>query len=142
MGGSALTPVERADVQGLTAFGYGKLTEACYLLARVKDRSMAREWCANAPVSTAEELPNAPDTAMQIAFTAQGLLNLGADGGLVAQFSSEFCSGMAENPSRSRRLGDTGPGDPDSWSWGSGGNVPDLVVCLFANTAVQDRTGP
>ena len=34
--------VELDDVQGLVRFGYGHLTEACFLLLRVKDPAAAR----------------------------------------------------------------------------------------------------
>ncbi len=66
-----------ATCKGLAAFGYGKLTEACYLLLRVRNADAARAWIASAPVSTAEYRQPPPDTALQIAFTPSGLRALG-----------------------------------------------------------------
>jgi deferrochelatase/peroxidase EfeB len=127
-----VNPVDYGDVQGLAMFGYGKLTEACYLLLRVRDADAARTWIASTHFTTAEPLPTAPDTAIQIAFTPSGLRALGVPESAIAGFSSEFLGGMAGPGSRSRRLGDTGKSDPSQWWWGGSDHVPDVVVMLFA----------
>ena len=36
------SPVDYSDVQGLVRFGYGKLTESCFLLLRVRNAAAAR----------------------------------------------------------------------------------------------------
>jgi hypothetical protein len=116
MGGTALrdavSPIDYSDVQGLALFGYGKLTEACFLLLRIRSAESARAWIESAPVSTAEYRQPAPETALQIAFTPTGLRALGVPEGAMAAFSPEFLNGMAGEASRSRRLGDTGKSDP------------------------------
>jgi deferrochelatase/peroxidase EfeB len=136
MGSDALrgnvTPVDYGDVQGLAAFGYAKLTEARFLLLRIRDAAAARAWIASAPVSTAEPRQSAPDTALQIAFTASGLRVLGMPASGMAAFSPEFLKGMAGEASRSRRLGDVGKSDPAGWLWGGARKDPDLVVLLYA----------
>ena len=38
------SPIDYADVQGLVRFGYKRMTEASYVLARVKDAAAARAW--------------------------------------------------------------------------------------------------
>jgi deferrochelatase/peroxidase EfeB len=131
MGGVTLSPVDYKDVQGLARFGYAKLTEACYLLLRIRNAEAARAWLGSAPVSTAEYLPVAPDTGLQIAFTPSGLRAMNVPETAIAGFSSEFLSGMAGGANRSRRLGDIGASDPAQWGWGAD-VVPDLVVMLFA----------
>ena len=136
MGGSLVTLVDRDDVQGLVAFGYGKLTEACYLLAQIQDPSAARAWLKKHHPTTAQHLA-APDKAMQIAFTSQGLLTLELNPQIAGQFSSEFLSGMAGDLNRSRRLGDNGANDPASWLWGAPGTVPDVIVLLFARSGLD-----
>ena len=65
--------VDDEDTQGLLRFGYGGLTEACYVLARVRDIAAARAWLASAPIANAVEMPEPPVTALQVAFTAAGL---------------------------------------------------------------------
>jgi len=120
------------DMQGLARFGYGKLTEACYPLLRIRDAAAARAWLAAAPVSNAEFRKQPPETALQIGFTAPGLRALGVPDATVAGFSAEFLGGMAGETSRSRRLGDIGASDPSKWRWGGAGEVPDLVLMLFA----------
>jgi deferrochelatase/peroxidase EfeB len=125
---------DSSDVQGLAAFGYGKMTEACFLLLRVRNPEAARAWIASASVlvSTAEYRQTPPPTALQIAFTPAGLLALGVPDRIVDGFAVEFLEGMAGNPNRSRRLGDIGWNDPAKWIWGSGDNTVDLAVMLYA----------
>ena len=125
--------LDYGDVQGLVRFGHGRLEDACYLLLDVADASAARAWLCNAPVTTAVTMTPPPDVALQIAFTAKGLRRLGVPETALAQFSDEFITGMAGEPSRSRRLGDIGADAPGHWDWGgSEAELPDLVVMLFA----------
>jgi deferrochelatase/peroxidase EfeB len=126
------TSIDPKDVQGLVRFGYGRLKEACYLLLRIRDAGAARAWCSQAPVSTAEFQQRPPDVALQVAFTYPGLRTLGLPPDVLAGFSAEFQAGVAEDENRSRRLGDIGPSAPADWWWGGAGDIPDLVVMLFA----------
>jgi hypothetical protein len=135
-----VTPVDLGDVQGLTAYGYSKLTEARFLLLRIRDAAAARAWIASAPVSTAEVRPSAPEAALQIAFTASGLRSLGVPESAMAGFSPEFLKGMAGEASRSRRLGDIGKSDPAGWLWGGPGKNADLAVMLFAKQNLEAWT--
>ena len=52
---NAHTPhaVEEDDIQGLVRFGYRKLTQASFLLLRVRNAASARQWLANCPVASA-----------------------------------------------------------------------------------------
>jgi len=141
MGSPALrgnvTPVDYGDVQGLAAFGYSKLTEARYFLLRIRDAQAARAWLGSAPVSTAEFRQSPPETALQVAFTPDGLRALGVPESAIAGFSAEFLKGMAGEASRSRRLGDIGNSDPAGWFWGGPGRGSDLVVMLFAKQNLE-----
>jgi deferrochelatase/peroxidase EfeB len=124
--------VDFADIQGLMRFGYGALTESSFLLLRIRDASAARAWLASAPISNAVALSHAPDTALQVAFTCEGLRSLGLDEDILAEFSAEFYSGMSGDENRSRRLGDVGANSPQYWQWGGQGKNPHLVVMLYA----------
>lgn len=126
------SPVDYKDIQGIVRFGYQKLTEACFLLLKIVDAGAARSWLSDAPVSKAETLPAPPETALQVAFTAEGLRALGVPPGVLDGFSPEFLAGMSGHESRSRRLGDTGPSAPQTWQWGGPDNIPHLVVMLYA----------
>src|SRR5271166_1451939 len=130
--GNMPSSVDYADVQGLVRFGFAKMTEACYLLLRIKDPAAAREWLRSAPITTAEEKKPLPQTALQIAFSCDGLEKLQVPDGVMAGFSAEFRLGMAGEENRSRRLGDTGANSPERWQWGGSGNVPHAVIMLFA----------
>ncbi len=126
------SPVDYADIQGLVRFGYGELTEASFLLLRIRDAASARSWLASASISNAVALAKAPDTALQIAFTCEGLRALGLNEDVLAGFSAEFYSGMSGDESRSRRLGDVGANSPQYWEWGAENKEPHLVVMLYA----------
>jgi deferrochelatase/peroxidase EfeB len=142
MGGAALNrmpgSVERDDIQGLAAFSYGKLTAARYILGRIRNAAAARAWCRTAPLSNARSLPSAPATAMQIAFTVEGLRALGVPERVIGGFSTEFVEGMSGATNRSRRLGDVGASDPALWSWGGPEAVPHIAVLLYAKKSPLD----
>ena len=74
-----------------------------------------------------------PETALQVAFTRQGLEALGVAPEDIEGFSDEFIAGMAGETSRSRRLGDFGANDPCGWAWGGSEDaVPHLVAMVYA----------
>ena len=123
--------VDFGDVQGIVRFGYGKLKGASYALARIKNLEAARSWLLSAPVATAIERNPPPATALQVAFTVEGLRALRVPEAVIEAFSHEFVSGMTQE-SRSRRLGDLEANSPSNWAWGSGDKVPHLLAMFFA----------
>ena len=137
--------VDYSDIQGLLRFGFGRLHQASYALLRIRDVAAARAWLSTAPVTTAVTMQPPPTSAMQVAFTAAGLRALGVATPVLAAFAPEFLSGLSE-PSRSRRLGDTGANAPSGWVWGGPTGVPHLVVMFFAaagklEALVHETTG-
>jgi deferrochelatase/peroxidase EfeB len=131
-GMSMTAPVDFSQIQGLVRFGYGSLTEASFLLLTIRDAEAARAWMRLAPVSNAVEQDTPPKTALQIAFTREGLECLGLSQSTLAGFSIEFRSGMSAIPGRSRMLGDVGKSDPKHWAWGKEGKMPHILVLLYA----------
>ena len=131
-GMSMTAPVDFSQIQGLVRFGYGSLTEASFLLLTIRDAEAARAWMRLAPVSNAVEQDTPPKTALQIAFTREGLECLGLSQSTLAGFSIEFRSGMSAIPGRSRMLGDVGKSDPKHWAWGTEGKMPHILVLLYA----------
>ncbi len=129
---SEARPAELDDIQGLVRFGYKHLTEACFLLLRVKDAAAARAWLARAPVTSAVSADPLPQTALHVAFTSEGLRALDVAPDLCAEFSAEFVAGMASDAARARRLGDVGANDPAGWRWGIGARTPHVAVLLYA----------
>ena len=131
--------VDHDDVQGLVRYGYAHMTEARFLLLRVADPGAARAWLRAAPVTTATRTVPRPATALQVAFTREGLQALGVPAGILQGFSAEFLSGMAGEESRSRRLGDVGASSPSGWQWGGPDKVPHLLVLLYAEPGQLER---
>jgi Dyp-type peroxidase family len=131
---------EFEDLQGLLRFGHAKLSEACFMLLKIIDPQAARHWLERAPVSDATIKDPLPDTAMQIAFSVEGLRVIGLDEGIIEGFSDEFIVGMAGDESRSRRLGDCGESAPAHWVWG--GDVtatPHILLLLYALPGGLDK---
>jgi deferrochelatase/peroxidase EfeB len=137
--GMSASSVDFSDIQGIVRFGHGQLTEASYLLLNIRDTRAACSWLASAPITTAEKMTTAPTTALQIAFTCEGLQALGLSAEILKAFSPEFLSGMAGQESRSRRLGDVCANAPESWLWGGPGRVPHLVVMVYAKSGLIDE---
>ena len=129
---SMFSAVDYSDVQGLVRFGFANMSEAVYLLLRVRNPAAARAWLAQAPVTSAAESKPVPTTALQVAFTREGLEALRVPQHVLSGFSAEFLSGMAGDDNRSRRLGDTGTNAPAVWEWGVANQMPHVVVMLFA----------
>ena len=130
--------IEYGDMQGLVRFGYRALSEARFYLLNIRDISAARRWLMTAPVTTAVELSRPPESALQVAFTREGLQACGLPDDVLAGFSAEFLSGMAGQESRSRRLGDVGANSPQFWRWGAGERVPHLLAMLYAQPGQLD----
>jgi deferrochelatase/peroxidase EfeB len=128
------TDFDFADVQGLVRFGYGHLKSASYSLLRIKNAAAARAWLRGAlqsnAVTTAVKASSPPTTALNVAFTASGLKELGF-AVVLNGFSNEFVAGMTQE-SRSRQLGDIGENAPSQWAWGYAAKEPHLVVMFFA----------
>src|SRR5215831_984105 len=132
------TTTDFGDVQGLLRFGFRRMTEACFYLLSVNAPAGARRWLQSAPVTSAVTTTPIPTTALQVAFTWDGLQALGLSPSAVEGFSAEFLSGMSGDESRSRRLGDVGPSDPSCWDWGGPGRVPHVLVMLYAGPGLLE----
>src|SRR5262245_33141735 len=125
-----VTDQDYRDIQGLVRFGYGHLGSARFHLLTIVEPGAARAWLADAPVTNAVK-GTKPDVALNVALTFDGLQKLGGRPDTLAQFPYEFKSGMTE-ASRARRLGDVEENDPKWWAWGGPGQVPDVLVMLYA----------
>ncbi len=141
------TELDFEDTQGFVLSTYKHLTVSVNVFLKIGDAAQAHEWLKGIvpQVVSAARWATGPDgktikpeTALNLAFTAEGLslLNIPLGG-----FSTEFREGMApRNPdkpddlcARSRRLGDTGPSHPVNWEYGGPKNEPiHLFLLLFA----------
>jgi deferrochelatase/peroxidase EfeB len=125
--------LDYGDMQGLVRFGHGRLSEAGFFLLQIADREAACRWLRSAPVTSALATDPPPDTALQVAFTREGLEALGVTPQIIREFSDEFIAGMAGEENRSRRLGDVGANAPACWAWGGGTDgVPHLMAMAYA----------
>jgi deferrochelatase/peroxidase EfeB len=137
---TATAAVDYRDVQAIVRFGHGQLIRACFYAVRIRNLAAARLWLRQAPVTAAVAQKPVPVSALQVAFTADGMKALGVPDALVASFSPEFVSGMAGDAARTRRLGDFGTSAPSQWRWGADKRIPHLLVMLFATADAWPAT--
>ncbi|MGH9347342.1 MAG: Dyp-type peroxidase, partial [Vicinamibacterales bacterium] len=125
-----MTQLELGDMQGLIARGYGDLKAACYLVLEIVDRGAARTWLRTLAPHVTPARPKPDAEALHVAFTCEGLRQLGVDEQALETFSREFWEGMGE-PHRARHLlGDRDGSAPETWRWG--GPTAHVLLLLFA----------
>jgi len=120
------------DIQGLFARGYRQHRYAQFTIFTIGEAPGGRallEWLLPRITTAA---PFSGDVALQVAFTASGLRQLGLPDHVVTGFAAEFRQGMT-NPNRSRFLGDTEDSGPHRWLWGGPAGPPaDGLLMLYA----------
>jgi Dyp-type peroxidase family len=127
--------LEKDDIQGLLARGYGSLRFASFLLLAVADARAARATLATwaDQLTTARHRPG--EVAVNLALTAAGIEVLAPAVAQEAAFSEQFTTGMTTDY-RSRLLGDTGDADPRGWAWGGPNSDPvHLLLLVYADSA-------
>ena len=67
------------DLQALLRYSHGRLTDTCFLLLNVADVSKAKKWLETAPITRAIKSDTLPVTAVQIAFSVEGLHVMGVE---------------------------------------------------------------
>ena len=121
--------LELADLQGLVVRGYGSLRAACFLLLRLDDPAASTPLARLVRLVTSGSSTPAA-SAVNIAFSWEGLRRLGLPRDALAGFPPEFASGMTD-PARSRFLGDVGNRAPASWAWGGPSTASVDVLLLI-----------
>jgi len=140
-----VTPaLERDDIQGILASGYGRLPNARFTLFTADTAAGAGAligWMLPrlTPADRGRQEDGGPrdgsrrEGAWQVAYTAAGLRRLGLAETAVNGFSAEFVAGMAD-PDRSRILGDLAESAPQHWAWG-GPRSPEIDGIILAYAA-------
>jgi Dyp-type peroxidase family len=126
--------LDRRQIQGLVASGFGQQKAADFLPLSIDDAPKVREWLAAflERLTTSEE--RASKVKRCLAFSASGLVALGLSKETMEGFSKEFREGMF-TPHRQRILGDLpeSPSDPYGWAWGGPRNPPvDALLMIYA----------
>lgn len=126
--------LDRHDIQGLLASGYGHLTEACFVLLHVERPGPVGAWLGRLAeeITTSEGRPVGP--AVNVALSPTCLTKLGLPQRVLSRFSDRFLDGMTAEHRR-RVLGDVDARGPDHWDWGSPRTVGiDVVLLLYAES--------
>jgi len=129
--------VEKDEISSLAFGGLPKFPHArCVLVNFSADAAAARAWLqvVRGEVSYGEHAQR-EDRGLVVAFTADGLRNLGLGETTLGTFPAAFQQGMTA-PGRARALGD---GDTADWWWG-GKDAPlgvDAALILYAKSAAD-----
>ncbi|WP_327707003.1 peroxidase [Streptomyces decoyicus] len=118
------------DMQGLIPRGYSTLRWASFLMLTINDPASARAALGELAPRVTSGRAEPPDTAVNLAFTSDGIRLLGLKTPGPDGFPEEFVSGMTD-PNRSRFLGDTGENAPQYWRWGGPATPPVHVLALL-----------
>ncbi len=123
--------LETDDIQGLLLRGYGTFMAAQFLVLEVREEDEARAYLRGLcdRVNLARDSPEA--FALQVAFTAPGLMKLGVPESARVTFSREFIEGM-DHDVRAEVLGDRGKSDECAWSWGKRTEPVHVLLMVYA----------
>lgn len=125
------------DIQGIIIRGYSKLPAAHFLLLSFGDGALGRQWLSEIfdIITPGDHRPER--SAMQIAFTFEGLKALGLPASVLDSFPLEFEDGMT-TPHKQFFLGDFAASAPEHWEWG-GPTTPrvHILLMLYAVDAKQ-----
>ncbi len=131
-------PLIFSDIQAVILSGYGHLLHSAYLFLRLPRADGAGQITPAARAALLATIPEVTvanhqkdaaqreKTALNLAFTYDGLAALGHSEETLETFSPEFRSGMTADY-RSRALGDVEANDPNNWEWGGTMPSPDKM---------------
>jgi Dyp-type peroxidase family len=121
--------LELNDIQGIIIRGYSKLPAAHFLLLSFTDGALGRQWVSqiSGDITPGDQRPER--SAMQIAFTFEGLKALGLSPSVLDSFPLEFEDGMT-TPHKQFFLGDFAASAPEHWDWG-GPHTPAVHILLM-----------
>lgn len=124
-----MQPIDFTNIQSLVLYAYKDLHHATYLMLRIEHPDLFKQWLGDNIGNITTSNVQAESTALNIAFTAQGLHKLNLSQHAYQQFSREFKEGITTNK-RSQLLGDEGSNSPENWNWG-GPSTPGIDVLLL-----------
>ncbi len=122
--------IEKQDIQGIILKGYSDLPAADFLLLGIKDPLVVKKWLKKITVeiTTGNEKPR--ETAMNLAFTFDGMKALGLDENTLDRFPMELEDGMLTRHKQDY-LGDYGTSDPSNWEWGGKKTEPVHILLML-----------
>jgi Dyp-type peroxidase family len=135
-------PLELEDIQGNVVRGYG-MPWAAHLFLRVEDpergRRVLRELAEHVTMESAGGWPGGskPDSTVNLAFTATGLVALEVPDAVMDTFPAEFLQGMEARAERV--LGDTAVSAPERWEKGLRSAAHALVMLHATGEAERSR---
>lgn len=133
-----MNTLELEDIQGYVIRGYAHMMYSRFVYLRVTNPSAAKHWLSKswASMTTAAHIHDKsmiPEIHLNLAFTHNGLRELGLKEENLGAFSREFRQGMIA-PHRTRMLGDVESSKPENWIWGNDLQNPiHLCLMVFGN---------
>lgn len=132
-----MVTIEKNDLQGIIVRGYAELPAACFLLIKVQNASKAKIWLNKITEKITPGDAKPTESALNIAFTYQGLAHMGLNKKALETFPIELEDGMCTNH-RKEMLGDYGSSDPSLWQWGGPANQSiDILLMIYAKDEIE-----
>ena len=130
--------LESNEIPTLVFGGLSRLRFSACLMLRLADAAEANKaWLKTIEGQlTYGNGLRAKDSALVVAFSSQGLLNIGLTGEALATFPVAFQHGAAA-PWRSRALSDIGCNAPEHWWWGGRENPVEAALIVYADKKEQ-----
>jgi Dyp-type peroxidase family len=102
-----------------------------FLFLRIEARDAGRRWLRDIQddITSAELRPSLPSSCVNVAFTCNGLRQLGVPEASLETFETAFQEGIRR---RAAILGDTGESSPDKWEGGLGTDQMHAMLLIFA----------
>ena len=110
--------LELKDIQGIIIRGYSNMPACEFVLIGIKNPLLAKAWLQKISVLVTPGDERDGKHAMNIAFTYEGLGQLGLNNETLDSFPMELEDGMT-TAHKQFFLGDYGTSDPANWEWGS-----------------------
>jgi Dyp-type peroxidase family len=129
--------LEMPDIQGIVFSGYAKKPHAVYLLLRVVDGELARQWLRGLSQLITTGADRGAAVCFNVALTARGFSALGLEDDALRTFPLEFREGMSGSETRSRALGDVASSEPALWLWGGPAKPVHVLLMVYACTELQ-----
>lgn len=131
--------VELNDVQGIIIKGYGNMPFGEYLMLSFTKANAAKDWLKKLSDNVTDAATSSKTIAhaINIAFTNEGVVELGVTDETMKTFSREFEEGMVTDH-RKRMLGDLGDSDPSEWEWGNQQKSEPIHACLLLYAKTQE----
>jgi Dyp-type peroxidase family len=135
-----MNSIDTHDVQGLITKGYASLPACRFVLLAVNNKGLVKKWLKGIAEEVTHSSASYETAALNIAFTFDGLKELGLPAESMETFPLEFEDGMT-TAHKQLFLGDFGTSAPSTWEWGGKQNDPVHILLMIYAASEEILSG-